>query len=70
MNAKAILLIGQGDCSFLTAPQVIEKGKLIENEDLVLYISLLNSKSFIAVIFTVAKKMENTGMSSSWQIVQ
>lgn len=46
MNAKAILLTGQGDCSFLTASQVIAKGRLIENEDLVLYISLLNSKSF------------------------
>lgn len=46
MNAKAILLTGQGDCSFLTASQVLAKGRLIENEDLVLYISLLNSKSF------------------------
>lgn len=29
MNAKIILLIGQGDCSLLTAPQVTEKGRLI-----------------------------------------
>lgn len=30
MNAEAILLTGQGDYSFLTVPEVIEKGRILE----------------------------------------